>query len=150
TLYKYKKVWMSLAFLLILGVGILVWQKTLLASATNIENAYMKFPGFDPEAELGTEENPFIILEIVPYRGMGQIGYIVGGQEPVDPSVSKPDNNLYGVFNGFANDAFEPYQVKKDRLNEEDQKNLWVWQWVSEQVPGQSGYFEKLGENTGL
>ena len=150
TLYKYKKVWMSLAFLLILGVGILVWQKTLLASATNIENAYMKFPGFDPEAELGTEENPFIILEIVPYRGMGQIGYIVGGQEPVDPSVSKPDNNLYGVFNGFANDAFEPYQVKKDRLNEEDQKNLWVWQWVSEQVPGQSGYFEKLCENTGL
>lgn len=147
---KYKKIWISFALLLIFGVGIFVWQKTQLAIATNIENAYMKFHGFDPEAELGSKENPFIILEIVPYRGMGQIGYIVGGQEPVDPGVSKPDNNLYGVFNGFANDAFEPYQVKKDRLDEEDRKNLWVWQWVNEQLSGQTGFFERLTKNNGL
>src|SRR5690554_4253629 len=95
--YKSLKYIIPLFLFVTLSLGILLWQE-INVHATNTNNGYMKFPDFNPEAEEGTEENPFIILEIVPYRGMGQIGYIVGGQEPVDPSVSKPDNSLFGVF----------------------------------------------------
>ena len=126
--YKSLKYIIPLFLFVTLSLGILLWQE-INVHATNTNNGYMKFPDFNPEAEEGTEENPFIILEIVPYRGMGQIGYIVGGQEPVDPSVSKPDNSLFGVFNGFAHGAFETYSVKKEELSEEDMKYSWAWEW---------------------
>jgi len=32
----------------------------------------------------GTEDNPFFILEIVPYDGMAEVGYLISGQEPID------------------------------------------------------------------
>ena len=32
----------------------------------------------------GTEDNPFFILEIVPYDGMAKVGYMIDGQEPLD------------------------------------------------------------------
>lgn len=38
----------------------------------------------DPSAEVGTEENPLIILEIVPDVSMGMVGYLIPGQEPID------------------------------------------------------------------
>ena len=34
-------------------------------------------------AELGTKENPFLILEIVPYEEYAEIGYLISGCEPV-------------------------------------------------------------------
>ena len=33
---------------------------------------------------LGTKENPFFILEIVPYEEYGSFGYNIGGCEPTD------------------------------------------------------------------
>lgn len=111
-------------------------------------NDYLKFYGFNPDAKTGTKENPFIILEIVPYRGMGQIGYLIGGQEPVDPSVSTYENQLYGVFNGFAQGAFEVKTVKKDVLDASDNVNAWTWK--NYQLQNQEGYFEKLETQNGL
>ncbi len=35
-------------------------------------------------ADVGTEENPFVILEIVPYEEYAEIGYLISGCEPVD------------------------------------------------------------------
>ncbi len=35
------------------------------------------------EAELGTKENPFLILEIVPYEECAELGYLISGCEPV-------------------------------------------------------------------
>lgn len=112
------------------------------------KNDYLKFYDFNPNAETGTKENPFIILEIVPYRGMGQIGYLVGGQEPVDPSVSTYENQLYGVFNGFAQGAFEVKIVKKDSLSATDNVNAWAWK--SYYLEHQEGYFQKLENGSGL
>lgn len=40
----------------------------------------------DKNSELGTVDNPFTVLEVVPYKGMGLLGYMVDGQEPVDLS----------------------------------------------------------------
>lgn len=119
------------------------------SSGKESENEYLKFYDFDPSGELGTKENPFIILEIVPYRGMGQIGYLIGGEEPVDPNVSTYGNNLYGVFDGFANGAFKVSQVKKDTLSSKDIQNG-GWQWTNYELKNQEGYFEKVEDSTGL
>ncbi len=34
----------------------------------------------------GSASQDYLILEIVPYKGMGEMGYLVGGQEPIDES----------------------------------------------------------------
>ena len=34
--------------------------------------------------DLGTKNNPFVVLEIVPNMSMAQFGYLVSGQEPID------------------------------------------------------------------
>lgn len=88
-------------------------------------NEYLKFPGFNPQAPTGTNENPFLILEIVPYRGMGQIGYLVGGQEPVDIDRSTYANPLWGPVNGVAQGAFEI--VHKTSLDVGDVAEHWTW-----------------------
>ena len=41
--------------------------------------------------DLGTKENPFLILEIVPYEEYGSFGYQIGGCEPMDPDYVKRD-----------------------------------------------------------
>ena len=41
-------------------------------------------PPSDPTKAKGTAENPFFILEIVPYEAMGTIGYHIAGCEPID------------------------------------------------------------------
>lgn len=38
----------------------------------------------DRSAQLGTEENPYVILEVVPDEAYAEIGYLVGGQEPIN------------------------------------------------------------------
>ncbi|MDF2588237.1 MAG: hypothetical protein K0S41_2078 [Anaerocolumna sp.] len=119
--------------------------------AQGAENEYLKFYNFNPNAETGTEENPFIILEIVPYRGMGQIGYIVKGQEPVDISLSTYEKPFWGEVNAFAQGSFDI--VKKDVLSATDLaysnwSNRWSWNYATQS--GQTGYFQKLDTPTGL
>lgn len=51
-------------------------------------------PPSDQTKAKGTEENPFFILEIVPYEGLGTFGYHIGGCEPIDMEGAG--------YNGFA------------------------------------------------
>ncbi len=95
------------------------------AGAAGTGSGYLKFPGFDPSAETGTAENPFLILELVPYRGMGQIGYLVGGQEPVDISLSSYENPLWGPVDSIARGAFEI--VRKAALESSDNPAEWTY-----------------------
>ncbi len=43
-----------------------------------------KAAGSTKDATLGTDDNPFVVLEIVPNESMAMFGYLVGGQEPVN------------------------------------------------------------------
>lgn len=140
----------TIAILIVMLIPVFVRNVKLDATTAAVKssNEYLKFYDFDPNAKTGTKENPFIILEIVPYRGMGQIGYLVGGQEPADPSVSTYENQLYGVFNGFAQGAFEVKKVKKDFLDVSDNVN--AWSWNSYKADNQEGYFQKLQDLIGL
>lgn len=108
---------------------------------------YKQFNNFNPNAKLGTEENPFIILEIVPYRGMGQIGYVIGGQEPVDPSLANSENLIIDQFNNFAGDAFEVKTIQKEILDASDK--IEDWEWKKSEEPNHNGYFQKVTDSTG-
>jgi len=54
-------------------------------AATYDENGLVEFAGAsDAAAAYGTAANPFTVLEIVAYAGYAEIGYLIGGKEPVD------------------------------------------------------------------
>ena len=54
-------------------------------AATYDENGFVEYvPAADAAAAYGTKENPFTVLEIVPYAGYAEIGYLTGSKEPVD------------------------------------------------------------------
>ncbi len=89
----------SMLFILLIPTIIIFGKNSNHVSAVNTP-AYLTFENFNPKAELGTKENPFIILEIVPCRWMGQIGYIIDGQELIEPTLSN-----IGDINGIASDA---------------------------------------------
>ena len=63
--------------------------------------------------ETGEEVDPFTVVEIVPYKGMAEIGYLVGGQEPVDQELMTFSEASY-LFNflsdGGANSAISVYR----------------------------------------
>lgn len=53
------------------------------------------------------EEMIYKILEIVPYKGMGEVGYLVGGQEPIDQELMSIDKA--GQDLNFLNGAISVY-----------------------------------------
>ena len=72
---------------------------------------------------LGTKENPFTVLEIVPNESMASFGYLVQGQEPVDISKVREDNPDIDLDDYIANDygsreveVIEYKSVLDDRL----------------------------------
>lgn len=80
--------------LLAAGVGI-----TTAVKAENKNNAGATLESYMPKnksVELGTPENPFTILEIVPNKSMGMIGYMIPGCEPVDMDAVMQDEGLKG------------------------------------------------------
>jgi hypothetical protein len=146
----YNKIKLSVViFVLIIVISIvaIIYNNSKEATASTTVDPYLQFMNFDPNAELGSDQNPFIILEIVPYRGMGQIGYIVGGQEPVDPNISTPKNYISGDFIGYAKSAFEYATIKVDGINLDES---WAYNWISDSLLGQNGYFTKVVDKTGL
>lgn len=50
----------------------------------------------DKSGVLGSEGNPFVVLEIVPNELQAQFGYLVGGQEPIDINAVIDDNSTSG------------------------------------------------------
>lgn len=48
----------------------------------------------DPSQSAGDADNPFLILEIVPYYGQAEMGYLISGCEPID--FTKVNPSMYG------------------------------------------------------
>lgn len=65
----------------------------------------------DTTKKRGSKENPFVILEVVPYRGYGELGYLVEGSEPVDLKALAEDD-VNGETFRFLSHALE---YKEDR-----------------------------------
>lgn len=56
-------------------------------------NAMCESGKVDPTQDAGDKDNPFLILEIVPYYGQAEIGYLISGCEPID--FTKVDASIY-------------------------------------------------------
>lgn len=90
------------------------------------------------ENDDNTEADAFTILEIVPYKGMAEIGYLIGGQEPINPELISLEN-----FGGalIAGDAYNLYPSYREKPLPTDQSADSGWR-VSMHYVKQNGYFE--------
>ena len=58
------------------------------------DSAYLNLPR-------GTENHPFVVLEIVPYEEYAEFGYLISGCEPMDTSLLHADEGFYGAINSL-------------------------------------------------
>lgn len=102
----------------------------------------------DEIGDKGSATNPFVILEIVPYEGYAEIGYLIDGCEPVDINneTLRTDSNagmtLIASANASTVNWTEQYRfLDEDNIPKSFQK--------SDQQIMLYGYYEKVADNTG-
>ncbi len=96
-------------------------------------------------AEDGTAENPFVILEIVPYVGEAEIGYMIDGCEPMNLSENK-----HLLYNNQVSIGSTVTTVFKDEyIREQDSFNASSWEEKPNEVYHAAGYYEYVGDGKG-
>lgn len=68
------------------------------ASAASYYGSDSSIPDFPEQGTKGTSDNPFVILEIVPYEGYAEIGYMISGCEPIPLNQLTFDNTAGGLL----------------------------------------------------
>ncbi|WP_167954742.1 DUF5057 domain-containing protein [Anaerosporobacter faecicola] len=106
---------------------------------------------YDAKVPSDTKEKDadcFTILEIVPYEGMGEIGYMVGGCEPID--LTKLKTREYDGFTSFLGKMLlvRDTYIEKATLTKEEQEMYADWKkvYVAKQ---EKGTFHQVTPNTG-
>lgn len=90
----------------------------------------------------GSEDfNGYTILEIMPYKGMGEMGYLVGGQEPIDEELMDYNENK-GQFVHMG-DAVTLYHSYKESTLPASGTPDTDWTLATTYAP-QNGYFERV------
>ncbi len=86
----------------------------------------------------------FTVVEIVPYKGMGEIGYLVGGQEPIDGSLIPYQEGagkvsfLGGAISTYCNLVEQPMPASGNA------NQGWI---PGISYTAENGYFEKVSSN---
>lgn len=131
-------------------------SKTVDAAVTN----EIEIPVKDLTKPLGTSENPFVIVEVVPYSGFASIGYTIAGQEPINLEKLAWEPNY--VYNGSSHNAasdlvlhpsivaltpvhvetFFPDSYMKDAFDNGSTS-------VTTETKNQDGYYVKVEDGTG-
>lgn len=97
---------------------------------------------------LGTVNNPFVILEIVPYEGYAEIGYLVKGQEPVNMEQVALSGALTAIgAGGWAIDVSSSNSKKKFFVD--DESNVNNSQYTKLDNKFQYGYFKRMADGDG-
>lgn len=106
------------------------------------------------DGEKGTENNPFVILEIVPYEGYAEIGYLIEGCEPVDMEKLRYSSSMTkGTISSVADignwDTLK--QQFPDEFTDGNIPNGWSEEKASE-TEGITlyGYYERVKDNEGV
>ena len=90
----------------------------------------------------------FRVLEIAPYHGMGEIGYLVGGEEPIDldgVELNHNSNNgkIMSLLNGII--EWDKYYHLKTKLDEgERAKDYNIGTESIDRYPADSGTYSKI------
>lgn len=98
--------------------------------------------------EKGTAANPFVILEIVPYEGYAEIGYLIDGCEPVDISKMLTDSDAIMTIDSFKGATVsKSVEHIKFELDEKDVPS--EWQYITNDTKTLKGYYERVADGTG-
>ena len=97
---------------------------------------------WDEEVHGPGEPNPtapadFSVLEIVPYAGMGEIGYLVRGEEPIEQSMMKI-NDTYSFW--FTDNSIDKYPSYKDEFMD----STGPFTKTGSTIRYQNGYFKRV------
>lgn len=99
---------------------------------------------FSEEGSGGTATPDFTVLEILPYHGMAEVGYLVDDQEPIDETLMSYDTAGGAVsFLGDAMDVYRSYAEKELPASGTADSG---WN-LARTYEYQNGYFEYVGSN---
>lgn len=158
-IYFHRKRRMWIPWTIALGCGLLLLSILILYRGRdkNAKAAEGTTYSFDPSAD-------FRILEIVPYHGMGEVGYLVGGEEPIDMDgvdlcKNYPnDGDLMSILQGIV--EWQPYYHHKTKLDEGEHASdyfistselagVYVPEEGTNKIIG-NGYYERVEDGEGL
>lgn len=105
---KYVKCLVSLVLCLAVIVGVWVGHSIMRVDAQIANNLNPKdktqtqtYIEKNSSAKIGTKENPFTIVEIIPNRSMARMGYLIPGCEPIDMDKLSTNEVAYGMYAGM-------------------------------------------------
>ncbi|WMJ88586.1 DUF5057 domain-containing protein [Anaerocolumna sp. MB42-C2] len=103
------------------------------------------------EGVQGTANNPFVILEVVPYEGYAEIGYLIGGCEPVKLEELAQDAQAAGIVASTKTLNYSyGYEYKFDlETGDTLGRGPKDWEYVNYQTMAQYGYYEKVENGKG-
>lgn len=114
-------------------------------------NAMSENGKVDLNAEAGSRENPFLILEIVPYYGQAEFGYVIPGCEPID--FTKVNPSLYsGASDGIRTTSTTVFsdEYKRDANNDGVvDESCWeddTWNHETSKTVTAHGCYEKISD----
>lgn len=108
----------------------------------------------DPTQEAGDKDNPFLILEIVPYYGQAEVGYLISGCEPIDFSgignavYSAASNAIQTVATAVFKDEYDRDKAlyEEGRYLDETKWTQDDWLLNSDDEIVTHGYYEKVSD----
>lgn len=140
-----------MAFLLAKGISIFTDKEDTPKASAAIYGTDGILPVPREEGLKGTADNPFIVLEVVPYEGYAEIGYQIGGCEPVAPEALAQDAESAGLVASTGTfDYSFGYEYKFD-LEDGDTvgRGTKDWEYVNYQTRPQYGYYERVENGKG-
>jgi len=138
-----------IVFLLMVAIPSFLGSYDLFDKKANAEDAGWSETTTEGSSGGGTATDPpssFLVVEIVPYKGMGEIGYLVDGEEPVDEELMNK-NSAVGDLS-FLGGAITPYDsyVEKPLPASGNADSGWI---PIKTIYTQNGYFEYVGTTGG-
>ncbi len=120
---------------------------TVVVLEASSEDALPVFASKDTNQALGTSENPYTILEIVPNKESAMIGYLIGGQEPRNLlSIGATNKNDSNSAAGIYASAFTSQDSPSSTIGDYTQATIFEQDKVSIGTTPISGFTEKKDE----
>ncbi|MCI6242165.1 MAG: DUF5057 domain-containing protein [Agathobacter sp.] len=108
----------------------------------------------DTKETLGTRENPFLILEVVPYKEYALFGYHISGCEPIDMSqMNGHTQSVMGTIKSLKTGIVEQqdeaffFEEEPERKLQYDDSSASPTKKVDNQF--KNGYYERVAEGSG-
>ena len=138
--------------------GVITYKKS-----NDVKAAYVTNDGkYDipkSEGDFGTENNPFVVIEVVPNASMASFGYLVKGEEPVNVnkilSVKEDDENykeykkIADNLGAYVEAADSNIVLKKEFKNLLTDEELASGEFNEVDKANQYGYFERVDAGKG-